>query len=197
VERKERENASRAINTIYELARSNHFDWFITLTFDKAKVNRYDYDCCADAIKHFTDILRKRGNQWLLVPEQHKDGAYHFHGLVSGNLPLSPAIHEETGELLRDNHGRQIYNLDIYHYGFTTATKITDAARSATYLTKYLSKDISVPKGRKRYWASRSLNKPMVELLQMTAEEFGEIFNSSRYQKFIPSIWGDTLLCET
>jgi len=60
-----------------------------------------------------------------------------------------------------------------------------------------MTKEIVVPKGRKRYWASRSLELPKEELLQMTTEEYGQIFNSARYQKHIPSIWGDCLLCET
>ncbi len=69
--------------------------------------------------------------------------------------------------------------------------------RAATYIAKYLTKDIQVPKGRKRYWASRNLRRPTEERLQMTAEEYGEIFNGARYQKVINSPWGMFLLCET
>lgn len=198
IERKEKENASRAVRKVYDLARSNEFDWFVTMTFDKSKVvDRFDYDACADALKKFTDILRHNGNKWIVVAEQHKKGGYHFHGLVSGELPVTKARSAKTGRLIKKN-GHQLYNVDNYKYGFTTASKIVDRACAATYLTKYLTKEISVPKGRKRYWASRGLNKPSEELLQMTSAEYGEIFNSARYQKVINTLcWGSFLMCET
>ena len=83
-----------------------------------------------------------------------------------------------------------MYNVRNFKYGHTTATRISDPTRAATYIAKYLTKDIQVPKGRKRYWASRNLRRPTEERLQMTAEEYGEIFNGARYQKVINSPWG-------
>lgn len=197
VERKERENMSRAVQKVYDLAHSNSFDYFLTLTFDGSKIDRYSYDACANALKLFTDIMRHNGNKWLIVPEQHKDGAYHFHALVSGSLSLTEAINPHTGRKITDTHGRQVYNVCNFKYGHTTATSISDPTRAATYIAKYLTKEIQVPKGRKRYWASRSLCTPTEERLQMTSEEYGEIFNSARYQKVISSPWGHFLLCET
>lgn len=184
VERKERDNMIRAVQKVYDLARSNVFDWFITMTFDPAKVDRYDYDACVDAIKGFTKKLCKDGNQWIIVPEQHKDGAYHFHGLVSGDLDLT-------------YYADGVYNLNNYGYGFTTATKIRDRARVSTYIAKYLTKLITVPKGRKRYWASRSLQCPIEEFVVMSTEEYGEIYNSARFQKVIDSPFGCFIMCET
>lgn len=184
VERGERQNMTRAVRKVYDLARSNVFDWFITMTFDPAKVDRYDYDACADAIKGFTHKLCLNGNQWIIVPEQHKDGAYHFHGLVSGDLDLT-------------YYADGVYNLNNYGYGFTTATKIRDRARVSTYIAKYLTKLITVPKGRKRYWASRSLQCPIEEFVVMSTEEYGEIYNSACFQKVIDSPFGCFIMCET
>ncbi len=197
VERKERENSSRAMRKVYDYVRCNSFDWFITFTFDSDKVNRYDYNSCADALKLYTDILYHRGNSWVIVAEQHKDGAYHFHGVVSGDLSVVPAINPKTGRQLIDKQGHEIYNVLNFKHGFTTATRIGDSVRTATYLSKYLAKSMSVPKGRKRYWASRSLSLPHEEFLQMTSDEFGEIFNTDGiFKKVIPSDWGMFLFCE-
>lgn len=184
VERGERQNMTRAVQKVYDLARSNVFDWFITMTFDSEKVDRYNYNACADAIKGFTKKLCKDGNQWIIVPEQHKDGAFHFHGLISGALDLT-------------YHADGVYNLNNYGYGFTTATRIRDRARVSTYISKYLTKKITVPKGRKRYWASRSLQRPSEELVVMSTEEYGEIYNSARFQKVIDSPFGCFIMCET
>lgn len=163
-------NMSQSINKVYDLARSNEFNWFITLTLSSEKVNRYDYDSCADAIKKFTDRLRKYGCKWLMVPEQHKDGAYHFHGLVAGDLPLTPSgktCYNEVEQLTMP-----IYNLANYEFGFTTVTQVMKPDRTASYIAKYLTKKIAVPKGRKRYWASKSLARPTVEYLNTVHDTF-------------------------
>lgn len=172
-------NMGQSVQRVYDLARSNAFDWFITLTFDQKKVNRYDYDACADAVKLFTKRLLKLGCKWLIVPEQHKDGAYHFHGLVAGDLPLTPSGKTCYNEA--DNQEMPIYNLANYEFGFTTVTKVQYPDRTASYIAKYLTKAITVPKGKKAYWASRSLAVPTVDYmstfrdLSVVDEETGEI----------------------
>lgn len=190
IERKEKDNAKRAVQVVYDLARSNLFDLFITLTFNPEKVNSFDYNECAKHVVYLSDRMYRRGCSWLMVPEQHKSGRYHFHGLVKGDLPLVSAVDPYTKMSLCDEKGRQIYNIDIFEFGFTTATKISDPARAANYIAKYLTKEISVPKGKKRYWASRSLVRPVEELLVMSSQEYGDIYNSARYQKVIDSSYG-------
>lgn len=163
-------NVSRSVNEIYDIARSNEFNWFITLTFDSKKVNRYDYCSCADAVKKFTNRIRQYGCKWLIVPEQHKDGAYHFHGLVQGDLPLTP-----SGKMCYNEAEQKempIYNLSNFEFGFTTATQIIKPDRTASYIAKYLTKQIAVPKGKKCFWASKSLARPMVEYLSTTEKLF-------------------------
>lgn len=198
VERKKLENQSRRKQKIYDLARSNSFDWFVTLTFDPDRVDRFDYDSCSSALYSFTHLLAKKGGfRWIIVPEQHKNGAYHFHGLIGGDLSLSRALHPDSGLPLSDRSGRAIYNVTDYQAGFTTATAITDQARAASYLTKYLTKSIQVPRGKKGYWASRNLLKPSEEFVVMSSMEYGEIYNSARFQKTIDSPYGEYVLCET
>lgn len=164
----------RAVNEVYDIARSNHFDWFITLTLSPESVDRTNYDECAAAIVLFTKRLRRNGNQYVIVPELHHDGrSYHFHGLVQGDLDLT--------------HWRgEVYNLNNFEFGYTTAMRIQDPNRVATYIAKYLTKDISVPKGRKCYWASRSLARPTVEYKEISEAEFlFDIWAPARYTKEI------------
>ena len=165
-ERSEKESVRRAKNTVEDIARGNRWEFFVTLTFDGKKVDRYDYDACARVVKLWCDCLRHRypGVRYLLVPEKHKDGAYHFHGLISGaDLRLVPARNAKTGRLMRTKGtNQQIYNMPLeYKYGLTTVTKVRDTGASSMYITKYIGKAFGeVPKGCHRYFASNNLNRP-------------------------------------
>lgn len=155
-------NYCRAKNVIYDIARANDWEWFLTFTFDKNKVNRYDYDDCSSKLSMWLRNNKKRKCPdmiYLVVPEQHKDGAYHFHGLFSNCIGLGFV---DSGK--KDSKGRIIYNVSAYKYGFTTATCINDSARSASYLCKYVTKElVENTKGKHRYWASKNCNRPVVD----------------------------------
>ena len=128
----------------------------MTLTFAK---DRYNYEVLAKRLSVWISNIKRDyapDMKYIFVPELHKDGALHFHGIVSdiGSLPLVDSGH-------KDKDGKIIYNIDCYKMGFTTATKVTDSGRVASYLTKYITKDLmSYSKGKKKYWASRNLKKP-------------------------------------
>lgn len=184
VERKECENRKRAKQHVFDLARSNHFDYYLTFTFDKRFVDRYNYDACADAMMSFTNYLCKRGNKWIIVPELHEDGAYHFHGLISGELELTHFRGDK-------------YNLVRYNFGFNSVEKIRDQKRICSYISKYMTKEIAAPKGRKRYWASRKLQLPVEDFVVMDTYEFGKHFNNARYQKQSDTPYGMYLIAET
>ena len=154
---------TQAVQRVYDIARSNTFEWFITLTLNPEYVDRYDYDECSKIIKLYTDRLRKAGCKWVIVPEQHEDGAYHFHGLLVGPLKLTYSGKMWYNEV--ECRLQPVYNIGNYEFGWTTATEIIHPERCATYVTKYLVKKIAVPKGRKSYWASKSLVRPEVTKL--------------------------------
>ena len=73
---------------VYNYSLANDWDWFVTLTFDPQKVDRYNYSDCAKKLKNFIDVTRRKcpGLKYLFVPELHKDGAFHFHGLIALSL---------------------------------------------------------------------------------------------------------------
>lgn len=186
VERKEIENQGRAIQMVYDLARGTQWDWFITLTFSPQEVDRFDYGAVSALVLKFTRSLRYYGCQYIIIPEQHKSGAWHFHGLIKGNLPLSVATGKE-GRVLFDNCKRPIFNLTNFEFGFTTATEIGDSDKTVSYITKYLTKDkmAKVPKGKKRYWASKGLPKPEVTTYLGSLEEASDLLGVCRYKKEI------------
>lgn len=150
----------RTKQKVYDYARSNEWEWFVTWTFDKQKVNsRYDYDELSKRMSQWLKDARKmKANdmKYLIVPEHHEDGAIHFHGLMSdvGELKF-----ESSG--VSDKSGREIFNVGDYKLGFTTATKISDSMKASNYITKYITVEmIFNTKNKKRYWVSRNLDKP-------------------------------------
>lgn len=150
----------RTVSSIYDIARSNAWEWFFTFTFSPEKVNRYDYTECSKKFSVWLSNIRRvcPDMVYLAVPEQHKDGAFHFHGLFSNVDQLTFTY---SGKL--DKKGRCIYNIGNYRWGFTTATRVDDTCRAASYLCKYVTKDLcAVTSGKKRYWHSRNVKMPEV-----------------------------------
>lgn len=164
----------RTKKTVYDIARSNRWDWFVTFTFNGKKVNRYNFDDCSKKLSMWLNRMRKRCPDmvYLVVPEQHKDGAFHFHGLFSDCSGLDFVYSGHN-----DSSGREIYNVGSYRFGFTTATVVTDSQKSASYICKYITKDLcAVSMNRKRYWVSRNALRPIVKDYELEGTEEERLF---------------------
>lgn len=155
----------RCRNTIYKLACNNKpWDYFVTFTFNSEKVDRYKFSEVSKKLSKWIDnIKQKYGCKnigYIVVPELHKDGAWHFHGLFKNCDGMNFV---DSGK--KDKAGRTIYNISKYKFGFTTATKLTDVDKATSYILKYISKDLFSDnlKGKKRYWRSKNLEMPAVE----------------------------------
>ena len=166
---------NRTVQKIYEIARSNRWEYFITLTFDPQKHNSKNYDYITGIMHDWLKDLKKNYAPdliYLIVPELHLDGQkYHFHGLFAncGNIPFVDSGHYINGEL--------IYNIGAYKFGWSDATKVKDTFRVSSYITKYITKDLcSVTMGKKRYWCSKNCNRPVIQSYHMTQEEIDQIF---------------------
>lgn len=177
IERKERENMKRAKNRIFELSRANNWKWFITLTFDRNKVDASDYKLCCSVVRKFFKNMRERyapDLRYLLLPELHKDGInWHFHGLLAdcGTMAFT-----DSG-VVQD--GKKVYNISSYTSGFSTATEVEDTRRVSTYITKYVTKQTgNVPKGCKRYLKSNNLDEPVITDYCMTDDQIMDMIIS-------------------
>lgn len=72
---------------------------------------------------------------YLIFPERHKDGAVHFHGLVSGNLKMS-----DSGR--KTSRGQAILNCESWTLGFSTSVLLDDSkANVCGYIMKYITKE--------------------------------------------------------
>lgn len=156
---------NRTKNAIYDLAKSNDWEWFITFTFDPNRYDSTDYDVVVKMLKRFIDNMRKNFAPdlvYLIVPELHADGQkFHFHGLLA---KVQWMEFEPSG--ITDADGEMIYNVTGWKYGFSTASKIKDTVRASAYITKYMTKEcVQVTKNKRRYYASKNIKRPVEQKL--------------------------------
>ena len=162
--------AFQSANRLRELIQANpDFKYFLTLTFDKQKVaSRSDAVELKRAISRFFQRLNIK---YVLVPELHKDGSVHFHGVCDGSIEpyIVPFIlHKDKmsramAQMIRD--GRELYNFPKYfkRFGFCSIELIHNKQAVANYVSKYIVKGFLDPKNRlfsHRFFASKGLNRP-------------------------------------
>lgn len=145
----------RARAKLRRLALANDFQYFVTLTLDPAKIDRYDPKAVTKALGQWCDnMVRRHGLRYILVPEQHKDGAFHFHGFMAGNGLQARDSGHQIG-------GRTAYNLPQWTLGFTTAQPLYgEYAAAVAYCCKYIGKQNGErPLGR-WYYSGGALREP-------------------------------------
>lgn len=148
----------RARSKLRRLALSNEFDYFVTLTLDPEKIDRYDGAAVTKALGRWCDnMVRRHGLRYILVPEQHKDGAFHFHGFMAGE-----GLQTVDSGVQWD--GRPVLNLPQWGYGFTTAQRLYGEYSAAVgYCCKYIGKQEGQrPLGR-WYYSGGALKEPPKE----------------------------------
>ena len=150
------DSLKRSKDKIFDIAFMNAdlWEYMVTLTLDKDKIDRYDKKEVNKKIKKWLGHLVERNNvNYLIIPELHKDGAIHFHGLISGNLKLEFSNHY-------DNNNRPIYNLLNWKYGFSTCVPLDDnRVAVCKYITKYVTKSTTKILGNIYYCGGHFINR--------------------------------------
>ncbi len=167
------QSLSRSRARIFELALCNEFQYFCTFTQDKEKRERFNL---SEFRKDFSQMVRNLNKtrseneriKYLLIPEQHKDGAWHMHGLLMGLTSADLrefTLNEKLPEKIRKsiNFGKKVYNWEKYSqkFGFFTCTEIENKTACGKYITKYLTKDLQTTareNGEHLFFASQGLN---------------------------------------
>lgn len=172
-------NTSRSLkrtkSTISDIILCNKFDYWCTFTFDRKKHKRYDPQHCKTTMSLW--LHRQRAHspnlQYLIVPEFHKKceicsttrqpecnhpdrpKALHFHAMLK-NFNGRLADSKKTTK-----YGQPIYNLSGYRAGLSTAVPIDPNIEAVSaYMQKYITKEMPLIDGKKRYWCSRDLIRP-------------------------------------
>ena len=157
------DSLKRSKDKIFDIAFMNAYLWqfMVTLTLDKDKIDRYDKKEINKKLKKWLGHLVERNNvNYLIIPELHKDGAIHFHGLISGNLKLEFSSHY-------DNNNRPIYNLLNWKYGFSTCVPLDDnKVAVCKYITKYVTKSTTKILGNIYYCGGHSIKRDVPSVYQ-------------------------------
>ena len=154
-------SARRARQKLFELAVCNpDMDVFVTLTIDPKHSMKTSYEDLVHTLKDWLSNRVKRfGLKYVLVPEVHKDGTYHLHGLFNRALSIvdsgtvlvptySKPIKRETARRnkIPPELWQTVYNLPDWSFGFTTAMIVTDRPNTddhiaaCAYVSKYITK---------------------------------------------------------
>lgn len=173
----------RTKTTISDLIEMNDFELMGTFTFSPDKVNRYDDEEVRKKLtKLLSNLQRKHRFEYLIIPERHKDGALHFHGLLK-DIPETWLIRAASKY---DKSGRPLYNLIPYKLGFSNFSHIEDLSKVANYCAKYITKDLAESdKGKRRYWHSSGLKMPQalenVDITPFTQHPEAKTWDNEHY----------------
>lgn len=150
----------RARQQIKDYALCNDFKFFVTLTLDPKKIDRYDMVEITKRLNTWLDNrVRRYGLKYVLVPERHKDGAIHFHGFMNDALKVVESkVFSES---------KKIYNISSWTDGFSTAIELYgEYEKAVSYVCKYVGKSEEKIGGR-WYYSGGNLLTPEVEFVDV------------------------------
>lgn len=135
---------SRSRSKVLQYALCNQWDYFVTITVDPKKFDRRDLDEIWASLYLFIKFYSARfcPLRYLLVPEFHQDGAWHFHGFLSGVLdshlfPFIPGLHPQ--KLI--DYGFVNFPALGQAIGYVSLSKIKNPVAAGFYVSKYITKE--------------------------------------------------------
>lgn len=142
----------RAKTNISEIIMCNEFKYFVTITFN-SKYDRFNLDSLRTKLNQRIRYLRSKTGlplKFLFIPEKHKNGAWHFHGVLDDSFSVFEYFN------INDYPSCSIFD----GFGFNNLSVIQDRIKVANYVTKYVSKDFeSREYGSHLYFASKGLKR--------------------------------------
>lgn len=176
---------ARAKSSAYDYLMCNQdCNLFVTLTFNNEVVDRYSYDEVVKKLSVWLDNrVRRQGLKYILIPEHHKDGAIHFHGIANENglrLVDSGLVRFNKKNYPKDLHPKSptIYNIDDFPFGFTTCIRANGddcTVKIARYIFKYMVKSGGKKIGGRYYLHGGKLEKPFCRYFNIGINEFDKL----------------------
>lgn len=172
---------NRTKTKISDYVLCNNFSHFATFTFDpknpkvNGEENRKDFQKMSSLLKKWLNTeqvnhFRRHGRKfrYLIVPERHKNGAWHFHALLEGYQNEIEGFYTRknkyitVAELKKTKKDKNRKFITRYTLGRSEIAPIKDKTKMSSYIKKYITKELIQDKNAKRYWASRNLKTPEI-----------------------------------
>lgn len=153
-------NISRSKTTVKDIALSNDFNYFVTITI-KNDYNRYNIDNCFTFLSKFCKKYKRKYKSfnYIFIAEFHKDGAIHFHGLC--DLPQQAIQLDLYNITIKNQKNDKFYHcfssLIFDDFGRNTFQPIQSKRKIASYILKYITKDCVRTSTHRLYTCSRGL----------------------------------------
>lgn len=151
-------NIARSRTIVQEYALCNPWSYFVTLTIDPKKYDRYNLKKYYKDFSEFIHNFNRRRDaehkvKYVFVPELHQDGAWHMHGMIYGLC---------NDDLTMNSNGYYTWQKYNDKFGFMSIDNVQNIDRLSSYILKYITKDVekSVSElGAHLYYASKGLAK--------------------------------------
>ena len=189
-----KQSRKRALDNLFGFALSNDWQYFLTLTFSPEFVDRDNEEDIKYTYSKFRQTLQyyNADVKILAIPERHPtSGQLHFHCLI-GNICLNDfltkAINPHTNKPIKSN-GRQVYNLNLFKFGFSTLVKIgtgeDNRIKVVNYLSKYIVKDFgNIGYNKKTYFHTTNLNFKNKQFFMLDENDYSfEFMQDCKYKE--------------
>lgn len=156
-------NISRTKNKIKSYILANDWNYFATWTVDSKLCDRYSLQFTQDKMHKLMKKYKRKYKdfKFIFITENHKDGAFHFHGVVSGM---------STDDLyLNKNNYLSSHIFD--ELGFNSFSKIVNINGTANYILKYITKHCIKNEHNQVYFCSRGLKSSTSYSVNINCED--------------------------
>lgn len=185
---------SRTKSRIRELALCNQWEYFVTFTLSAEKYDRYNLPNYIKDLGVFIKNYNRLHNcnvKYILIPEQHEDGAWHLHGFFLGLQTeflsqFTQEMHLPYQILRKLQNGQAVYSWDAYatRFGWCTLEPIRNPEAASSYITKYVTKDVArsvTELNAHMYYCSHGLQRAEVIAKQQMYKEIDSPTFSNDY----------------
>ena len=170
---KERTSLSRTKRSIREICLCNDFTYFCTITINSINCDRFSLQQCQDLLhKTLYNYSRLKNHtnkfKYIFITEKHKNGAFHFHGLVTSLC---------TTDIYTNDNGFLSSHYLEDRIGFVSFSPIKDILKCSNYITKYITKDCVRNENNQIYFCSKGLARADVSYVSAQSFEDSQVLD--------------------
>lgn len=146
----ERATRRAKINAFDIILCNPDLDTFATFTYRPDEdLDKSSYEECYKRLSVWlSNRVQRSGLKYVIVPERHKSGDIHFHGILNSSALKLDRARSPSGRALSSG-GKPVYNITDWKEGFTTAQVIGGNADDREAVAKYVFKYMGKQSGQK------------------------------------------------